>query len=93
MVGTSSRLGLRGEVPTVHEERDFKDACRYLMHHEPGAFYTDRDEVIIGKMFGYESETDSPNGIPCVSLQTASGAVVDVYEDDFLRATFPDEET
>ena len=55
-------------------------------------FYTDRDEMIVGKMFGYESETDSPDGMPCVSLRTASGAVVDVYEEDFVRAEFPGED-
>ena len=75
----------------MHEEREFKSACLYLMRHGPGAFYTDRGEMIVGEMFGYESEADSPNGIPCVSLQTDSGAVVDIYEDDFMRATFPGE--
>lgn len=46
--------------------------------------------MVSGDFANYESETGSPNGIANVSILTAPGTVQDVYEDDFVRATFPD---
>ena len=74
----------------MHVATEFKEACRSFLRHGRGAFSTADGALVSGDFANYESETDSPNGIANVSILTAPGTVQDVYEDDFVRATFPD---
>lgn len=74
----------------MHIETDFDNAYLYLLKHGVGTFCRSDGMEITGTIFDFEDEADSPNGIPYVSIQDASGAVEDIYEDDFVRAKFPD---
>ena len=74
----------------MHIETDFDNAYLYLLKNGVGTFCRSDGAEITGTIFDFEDEADSPNGIPYLSIQDASGAVEDIYEDDFVRATFPD---
>ena len=74
----------------MQAERDFNKAYLCLLEHRSGTFTRSDGTSVTGTLFDFEDEADSPNGVAYVSLRSASGAVEDVYEDDFMQATFPD---
>lgn len=74
----------------MFETTDFGVACREFMRRKDGCFFTKDGSVICGSLLNIESGYDSGSGVACIDVLTAQETCASVYEDDFVRAMFPD---